>query len=787
MKKLLLLNVLIFGFLLQLLAQNNYNQNMRGTVVDQQSQSPLPGAYIKLANTNPLIIAVSDANGEFRLNSVPVGVYDIQVQMIGYEPIVMRNIKLSSGKELILSFEMIEQVTNLDKIIISGYQKNKTLNNMANVSARSFSVEEADRYAGTLSDPARMAANYAGVMAMGDQRNDIIIRGNSPLGVLWRLEGIDIPNPNHFGTLGTTGGPVSILNNNTLSNSDFFTGAFPAEYGNATAGVFNLNMRRGNNEQYEYVAQIGMNGLEIGVEGPFSNSSKASFLVDYRYSTLQLFDLMGINFGVSGVPQYQDITFNVDLPNTKVGNFEVFGIGGTSFIQANNADRDADDWSFGKDDLDFTFGSNMGAVGVSNQYFFNNTTRLKTLVAVSGTQNTARVDSSFVNKPSEIYYSDNSYEIKYSASSKFTKKVNAKNTFDFGAGVDFYNVNYEDSLRISGTTQFAHLSEANDEAMALFQTYLQGQHKFTQNFSVYAGVHSQYFSLNNSYSIEPRGSFKWNVANNQSISGGFGIHSQLQPRLMYFTKTMYPDGTFAYTNHDLGFSKSDQVVLSYDYLINKDLRLKVETYYQYLYDIPVEINSSTYSSINYGTKFFLDRADSLENAGTGKNYGIELTFEKFLNDNYYFLVTTSLFDSKYTASDGIERNTAFNGNYVVNMLAGYTYDINSNNRISVDFKTVLAGNKRYVPVDLAMSELYGVEILDYSKAYDHQYDPYFRIDGRISYQVNFNKMNAEFAFDVQNITGKDNVLLQSYDASTNSIRTDYQLGLFYVFLIRVQF
>lgn len=787
MKKLLLLNVLIFGFLVQLLSQNNYTQTIRGEVVDLQAQSPLPGAYIKIANSNPLIIAVSDGNGEFKLNSIPVGIYDIEVQMIGYELIVLRNVQLSSGKELVLKIEMVEHVTNLDKIVISAYKKNNPLNNMANVSARSFSVEEADRYAGTWLDPARMAANYAGVMAMGDQRNDIIIRGNSPLGVLWRLEGVDIPNPNHFGSLGSTGGPVSILNNNTLSNSDFFTGAFPAEYGNATAGVFDLNMRTGNNEQHEYIAQISMNGFEFGAEGPFSKQSKAAYLFDYRYSTLQVFDLMGVNFGVSGIPQYQDLTFNVDLPNTKAGNFVIFGVGGKSYIQANSADRDADDWSFGKDDLDFTFGSNMGVVGVSNQYFFNTSSRIKTVIAVSGTQNTTRVDSSFIDKQSEIYYGDNSYEIKYSVNSKFTKKIDAKNTFNIGANLDFYNVSYEDSVKMNGTEQFVSLSEASDEAMALFQTYLQAQHKFSQNFSFYGGIHYQYFSLNNTYSFEPRASFKLNISNNQSVSGGFGVHSQLQPRLMYFTKTIYPDGTYAYTNKNLDFSKSNQFVLAYDFLINKDLRLKLETYYQHLYNIPVEVNSSTYSTINYGTKFFLDRVDSLQNAGTGENYGVELTFEKFLSNNYYFLLTTSVFNSKYTASDNVVRNTAYNGNYVVNFLSGYTFDINANNSLSVDFKLVIAGNKRYIPVDLAMSELLGSEVLDYSQAFEAQYDPYFRLDGRISYQVNLNKMNAEFAFDVQNLTSKENILMQSYDPNTNSIRTDYQLGLFYVFLIRVQF
>lgn len=787
MKKLSLLSVFVFGFILHLIAQNNYTQIIRGTVVDQQSQSPIPGTYIKISNSNPIIITISDTNGEFRLENVPVGIQNIETQMIGYEPTFLKNLKVTSGKELILKIELIENVTNIDKVIVTAYKKDKALNDMANVSARSFSVEDADHYAGTWFDPARMAANYAGVMAMGDQRNDIIIRGNSPLGVLWQLEGIAIPNPNHFGTLGTTGGPVSILNTNTLSNSDFFTGAFPAEYGNATAGVFDLNMRNGNNETTEYITQISMNGLEAGIEGPFSKNSKASYLLNYRYSNLQLFNALGLNFGVSGVPQFQDLTFKVNVPNTKAGTFTAFGIGGISYIEALNKDRDTDDWSFGKNDLDFTFGSNMGVVGVSNQYFFSNTSRIKTVMAISGSQNTTKVDSSFINKPSELYYGDNSYEIKYSLNTKYTQKINSKNTINIGGGVDFYDVSYEDSVKRTDNDEFIKLAETNDEILALLQFYTQGQHKFSQDLSIYGGLHYQYFTLNNTYSIEPRASLKWDLTNNQSLSAGFGVHSQLQPRLMYFTKTNHSDGTFEYTNHDLDFSKSNQFVIGYNYLINKDLRLKIETYYQHLYNIPVEINSSTYSSINYGTKFFLDRIDSLQNAGTGTNYGIEITFEKFLNKNYYFLLTTSIFNSKYTASDKIERNTAFNGNYVVNFLLGYTYDINNNNSISLDFKTVAAGNKRYIPIDMNASQLYGTEIYDYSQAYEPQYDPYFRLDGRISYLVNFKNVNAEIAFDVQNLTNTKNILMQSYDPASNMLRTDYQLGLFYVFLIRVEF
>ena len=771
-----------------LMSQSNYTQTIRGNVVDIQSQSSLPGVYIIITDINPVAVTMSDSLGNFKFENIPVGTHDLMTRMMSYETVNLLGLKLTSGKELILKIEMEESVTQLKEVVISGFEKDKPLNDMAVISARSFSISEADRYAGTWFDPARMVANYAGVMAMGDQRNDIIIRGNSPLGVLWKLEGIDIPNPNHFGTLGTTGGPVSILNNNTLANSDFFTSAFPAEYGNATAGIFDLNMRSGNNQSREYSAQISMNGFELSAEGPLNKKTGASYLFDYRYSTLQLFDLLGINLGVSGIPQYQDATFKLHLPSSKSGIWSLFGIGGKSFILALNKDRDDNDWTFGHGNLDYQFESNMGVLGVSNLHFFSKTARLQTVIAISGSQNKVRVDSAFFNKPSETFYGDNSSEIRYAISSKFSKKLSAKNSFNSGITAEIFNVKYEDSIKRKTDGQFQKISEVNDETPVLLQSYIQGKHKFSQKLVLNGGIHFQLFTLNNSWTLEPRASIKWSFHKNHSVSAGFGMHSQLQPRLVYFIKTPLSDGNYEYSNKELDFSKSIHFVIGYNYLINRNIRLLIESYYQYLYNIPVEQSPSVYSNINYGTKFFMERKDSLVNQGSGKNYGLEITLEKFLSDNYYFLFTLSVFESKYTASDQIERNTAYNGNYVFNALTGYSFQLQNNKSINLDLKMVYAGNKRYIPVDLESSKKAGYEILDYSKAYEPQYNPYFRIDSRISYHINFKKsINAELAFDIQNITNHKNILLESYNADTNSIQTDYQLGLFYVFLFLVHF
>lgn len=304
-------------------------QNIRGTVADIDSKAPLIGANVLVVGSDPMLGASTDVNGNFSIKNVPIGRHTLQISYIGYNCKTLSNIELSSGKELILNITLQQTVEMKEVTVTAEKEKEKFINKMATVSARTLSVEESMRYAGTLNDVARMAQNFAGVQGANDSRNDIIIRGNSPTGVLYRMEDIDIPNPNHFALNGTTGGPISIINNNALDNSDFMTGAFPAEYGNALAGVFDLKLRNGNNQNHEFLGQIGFNGAEFMAEGPINKEKFSSYLVSYRYSTLKVFQLMGVNFGTgTTVPDYQDAVFKINLPNKKgqttFGVLEVF-------------------------------------------------------------------------------------------------------------------------------------------------------------------------------------------------------------------------------------------------------------------------------------------------------------------------------------------------------------------------------------------------------------------------------------------------------------------------------
>lgn len=418
-------------------------QTIRGQIVDQQSQATLPGVNIIVEGSDPLIGAATDIDGYFTLEDVPVGRISLLVTYIGYEPLFLNNLELTSGKELVLQLGLTEQLNTIDEVVIrANKDRTGSQNEMATVSAREFSIEESMRYAGARNDVSRMAQNFAGVRGGNDAVNDIVIRGNSPVGLLWRLEGVDIPNPNHFGDFGSTGGPVSMLNNNVLSNSDFFTGAFPADYGNAFSGVFDLRMRNGNYEEHEFLGQIGFNGFEAGAEGPINRENKSSYLVNYRYSTLGVMSALGFNFGTgAAIPYYQDLSFKLNFPNSSLGNISVFGLGGISSIDLLASNEEDTLENLYNDELDIYDRSRMGVVGLNHTLLFDNQSYTKLTIAASTLINNDIVDSLSADNGDPVdFYRGNFTQTKLTANFLYKIKLNARNS-DYQTGSQAANQN----------------------------------------------------------------------------------------------------------------------------------------------------------------------------------------------------------------------------------------------------------------------------------------------------------------------------------------------------------
>jgi len=765
--------------------------SIRGRVADAATDHPLAGAHIILHGTDPLVGTTSDANGNFHLTGIPTGRHRLEVRYVGYGSRMIDNILVTSGREVSLEITLEEQSTTLGALVVTGgADKDQALNELAHVSSRTFSVEETERYAGSLGDPARMAANFAGVMTQNDSRNDIIIRGNSPSGVIWRMEGVEIANPNHFGAQGTTGGPVSMVNNNLLSNSDFLTGAFPAEYGNGMAGVFDLNLRSGNPRKREFTGQIGFNGFELGAEGPAfktKNGQRASYLANYRYSTMGLMHHIGFDVGTgTAVPQYQDFTFLADIPGTSLGRFRIFGLWGKSYIELGRdlSDTTANQYNFRGTANDF--GSDLAVAGISNTIFLSPNTRLRSTLSLQQSGTHTRFDS-VKNQTFIPVYRGEQKEVKASFSTQIRHKINANAHLVAGLIIDRYDVTFGDSVVSRTHNRFITITDAKG-SLLLTRGYAQWQHRFGNRLTGNAGVHILHMGLNNEWSPEPRMALSYQLSEKGSLNAGFGVHSQVQPKEVYFTET-YHSETDSYTrsNEGMGLSRSNHFVTGYHHRFSNHFRIKTEAYYQHLYNIPVRRRSPEFSMINTGDFFNAPKIDSLINEGTGRNIGLELTVERFLHKGWYMLFTASVFDSKYTGYDKVWRNTAFNGNYVFNLLGGYEWNLAGNKILGVNVRTVWAGGKRYIPVDLEASLAKGEEVRDWGNSFSDRYNDYFRTDLRISFRVNHKRVSQEWALDLQNITNHRSIFMESYDVKENEVYQVYQQGFMPMMLYRIYF
>lgn len=768
-------------------------QTLRGTIIDQESKTPLVGANISLLNTDPFLGASSDIDGHFKIEKVPTGRHSIEITYLGYEPLVMNSILLTSGKELVLNIGLIESATTMEEVVVkasSQVDKTRPLNEFATLSSRTFSVEETARYAAASFDPARMAQNYAGVStgASADLFNEIIIRGNSSSGVLWRLEGIAIPNPNHFGNMGNSGGAISMLSSSTLSNSDFYTGAFPAEFGNATAGVFDLNMRNGNNEKREYALMLGALGVEAAAEGPFSKKGKASYLINYRYSTLALLQAAGVNPTGDVLPTYQDLSFKFNFPTKKFGTFALFGLGGNN-LAATNPAKDSLLWETTQDRDGFLQKMNVGTIGLSHRLLLSDKSYLRT-VAIASYEGTQLEDYFLENNyQKNIRTQDDLMQRSFRLSTLYHNKLNKRHSLRLGGIISQQKFTYLAEGKEAEANSFTTYFD-NEGQTAFLEAYGQWKFRLNNKLTLNSGVHYSLLSLNNKMALEPRLALSWRLHPKHSISISSGLHSKMEHLALYTFAGTSADGRVINAKDNLGLTKSLHNVLGYDFVINPQLRIKAELYHQYLYNVPVRKEAnSTFSILNAFDILDILGLDEAVAEGTGTNLGIDLTLEKFFSNQYYFMLTGSLYDSKYTPQDGQVYNTRFNGNYQLNVIGGKEFKIGKKkaNILGWNGKLVRAGGNRFTPIDLTASQAAGEAVLFNDRPFADRSSPYFRIDMGISYRINKKRMTHTIMLDIQNVTNRENLSGMFYNELTNSLEEDTQTGLFPFFNYRVEF
>jgi hypothetical protein len=696
-------------------------------------------------------------------------------------------------------------------IVTSNKNKGEALNDMSLISARSISIEQTERFAGSFNDPSRILSNFAGVTSTQDGSNDIIVRGNSPKYIQWRLEGLEITNPNHFADQNAVGGGISALNNNLLSTSDFYTGAFSPEFGDVLSGVYDVKMRAGNNEKFESTFGFGLLGTDLTLEGPLKKGYGGSFLVNYRYSTISLVNDVGLA-DIDGLLNFQDAAFKIVLPTKRIGTFSLFGLGGVSsfFLE----DVKPDFWETpGNGSLrseiseDFDKGTHLANVGINHTLPINGNSYIKTSFSFSSngidddiieSKTTKILDGqgdflrdSTISK--EVNFQGRLKNSIYRGAITYNNKLNAKNKIQIGTKYALFDYdNNQSRFQEDGMTRFNVIDFK--EKMSTVRNFISWRYRLNEDITIVSGIQNMNVLLNSKSTLEPRVAVKWQMNKTSSFNAGYGKHSTMESIHNYFTKVELDDGSVVQPNQDLGLLKAHHYVAGYEKRFTKNLRAKVEVYYQALYNLPVENNdTSSYATINEGLDF---RYVDLVNKGTGKNYGVELTLERFLANNYYFLINGSLYNSKYKTLEGVERNTQYNGNYLVNILMGKEFGNlgkKKNQTLSLNGKIFYGGGKKIIPLLRDAQGNVAVDTdnnnyWDYEKTYEDKLEDIYQITVSASYKFNKPKATHEIFINLDNVTNTKGKISEYYDESEpNSVGHLTQFGMFPNLMYRVYF
>jgi len=755
-------------------------QTVRGTITDKITKAAIVGATIIVSSLEEATLGTStDEKGFFEIKDVPVGRQTIQCSYIGYETVETEGIIVSSTKAVDLEIEMNEGSVSMEDVVVTASRNvNAPINELSVVSTRSFSADETDRIAASVNDPGRMALTYPGVsQSNDDNQNDIIIRGNSAFGMLWRLEGIDIPNPNHFARPGTSGGGITVFSAQLLSRSDFSTGGMAAEYGNAISGAFDVHFRKGNQTEKQHRFKFGVLGIDLATEGPIQQG-KSSYLANYRYSTLGLLTANGIYIVGERVENtFQDFSFNIALDGNLKNRFTLFGIGGLSREHYNPVDnpleREVTDASHFEDRIR---DGNVGVLGGTYTHLIDKNSYFKAGVALMGSEIEFFYDvlDSLNNRSN--YHDERHNENRVATSFVYSRRLNSSLRFKTGAFVniitnyDFYKRTIQRASVSDIIEQNSNLSVNGQGSTQTLQYYAQFSKDVNAQLTLNAGGHLMYLPLNETSSVEPRLSLKYTPLPQHNFGLAYGLHSKVLPFASYFyTVQDTINGVIQerLPNMDLPFVKSHHLIGSYTYSTPKGLRFSSEIYYQRLFNVPISTDvTNFYWMLNNSSNF---PETEVESNGKGENYGLDLALEQFFSNKVYFLLTGSFYKSYFIPKNGQRYNSTFANDFVSSLTFGREFEFKKGRLLQVGARVLYNGGNRYTPADENASLEEGRYIIDENALNSARIPNYFRIDTRIAYRYNAPKLAGKISLDIQNILNYQNPSRVAYDPITNRV------------------
>jgi hypothetical protein len=740
-------------------------QTLRGTVRDADNGAPLTGATVALQRGNAGISPQSIATGlegAFVFEGLRPAYYRCTVSMVGYETQTLTEIIVAAGKEQTLDIALAHSTTELPRVTITAPQPGRRP--LQPLSEIPLTRDQTLRFPSTYFDPGRLAAAYPGVAQTDDGINGMSIRGNSPASVRWRLEGVEIVNPNHLPNAGTfsdrpaaASGGVPMFSAQLLDNSSLMTGVFPAGYGDALGGIMDMNLRKGNTNRREFTVQAGLIGLDLAAEGPLAKGSKNSYLVNYRYSTVGLLEKMGVPFGDEKI-NFQDLSFNLSFNGRKGSRWTVFGMGGLSEnLFDHKAGKDVKQY---KDLFDINFHSKTGVLGVTNWTPLGTNTWLKiSLAASSQVNDRTSVTTADIN----LNDADHLRESKVSGAVTFFHRLNLHNRLVAGATVT--GQYYMDDL--TDHYQGRIIPEHQFVSGQPWVNYIWSSRNNHLLFN--AGLHALLVPYINKSAIEPRLTLTQVLSDRHRLSISWGQFSQVAP--LWLNKS------------ELDLLKAWHAGLRYTWAPAPAWAVKAELFWQHQSNLPASDYGAlrTWSVLN-ATETTGNLLSITQYSGLGENKGLELSAEHYLQDDWFLAANATIFNSRYQGGDKIWHDTRWNLGHLANFTLGKEwYKERAEGKIrafGLNGRVVWTGGFREMPIDTVASLGAKSTIYNTYSAYTIQLPDYFRIDLRIYWKRSLgNRRNSTFAMDFQNVTNQQNVAYHYYDPFTKKIETKHQLGL----------
>ena len=784
---------------------------IRGRLIDRASKQPLSDGFVELLNFSPQrIVKIDSATGHFEFKFVPVGRHRLLATADNYEKIYELNINVVAGSEQFLTLQLNEKIEDVKEPFTAaqiGYgttqftaqiairQKDPFILMDNTIGQQHFDIEQMNNLAGARNDPARMAASFSGISNADDTRNDIVVRGASPLGVQWLLEGLPIQNPNHLGLIGTTSGYFPILNINVIGEADFRLGAFSAQYANTSTGIFDIYLRNPETRRLRTTAQIGWNGAELVLQGPLFNK-RSSFIVAGRYSLLPVFNSIGIyDLNAKSTPKIYDINYNFQYVTNKGNEFNLFGFYGNSALHTKASDEDFLNIFNPAPRANVDWENNNTVVGLKYRHFFSKHFFWQTTIGGNIAYNNQEHIYHKTTHPWTLPYRglySKIYQSTYSISSFVNQKVNTKFSWRSGFMLqhrvnEFFEV--QDRFNVAPIVYYDYIGSNQ-----LIHLYLHTNYRLTSNFNFQLGAAALYNNLNQQFVAEPRVNLSWDIGKKHQLDIIYTMQNQeISPRLSYLQLQSFNStigAVYDTSARNLKMMGNHYFTIDYVYQPKSHLQFKLSPYYKFWYNVPVNAEEATgFSAFNFDSRLPYNLPKfKMESTGTAENYGIDLIAIHHLNKGFQLNYTVSFFESTYKGSDGIKRDARFDRDWLTRLAASKEWTLNKTkaNVFFLSTTFTLAGGERYTPIDIEQSGYFNEEILT-NQWFENRTDFYMRWDIKTGFRFNGKKVNHYFYIDMTNVLGRKNILTYHYDNATETVKPIYQYGRMPELFYRIQF